>query len=413
MASFQSNTRVLFVDDEPFLLAAISSLFRHEGLEIHTLVRSMDIDDMLAEHGPFAVVVSDQRMPDRDGVTTLDRVRQYTPDTIRVILTGYADQDDTVRAINLAGISRHIAKPWDDILLKRTVHECVRMYNAIRENQHLTAELASRKAELEELHDGTLGETVILLHHLCSTITPCAAHQAGRVRALGNAVLQRLVDFSQEERWDILRSLDLFNLGISVLPAWILATIAREGLWSLPRFPVARDHQLLAYDLLKEIPCFGRVARIIQLSHKDFDGTGEPVADRTKGEGLPYGSRLLHILIDLDSLSTEHQRAHANLHTMSLQPGKYDPTIVALLLDIEKSRGVPWTVTSVRMDELVPGLLLTEDVVTVHGHILLRTGSEISAPVIRILSRFRQYESVKEPVTVCMKGPPGNAPATT
>jgi response regulator RpfG family c-di-GMP phosphodiesterase len=402
MNTYEPNTRILFVDDEPLLLATINSLFRREGLEVHVLGDPMLIDEALAEHGPFAVVISDQRMPGRDGVATLDRVRQYSPDTIRVMLTGYAEQDDTVRAINTAGISRYIAKPWDDTLLKRTVQDCVRTYNMAAENRYLAAELAGRNDELSELAEGTVGQTVELLSHLTGYINAHAARQTDRVRALGTALLNVYPALSPAERWDITRALELFNLGIAVLPPWIQVTINKEGLWSLARFPMAQNHHLLAYDLLKEIPRFDHVARIIQLSHKDVDGTGEPASVTLKGQDLPFGSRLLHILVDLDSLSTEHQRGRALLQTMRIQDRKYDAGIITLLLGLENLLHDPQAGMSVTISSLRPGMVLAEDLVTARGSVMIKTGTEITTPLLRILSQTRRYDPIKEPITVRM-----------
>ncbi len=400
MNGYATNTKVLYVDDETALLSAFTSLFRREGLQIHTLADSTSIDRSLEQDGPFALVVSDQRMPGLDGVGTLERVRLKSPDTIRVMLTGFADQDDTVRAINTAEISRYIAKPWDDTQLRQIVHECVDSYNLAGENHYLSHELALRNASLEELLEGTVGETIQLLSHLISYINIHAANQTDRVRTLGNAVLNLSHTITAEERWDIQRALELFNLGIAVLPPWIQVTLNKEGLWSLARFPVALNHHLMAYDLLKDIPRFDRVARIIQLSHKDFDGGGEPVSIVIKGHDLPLGARLLRILIDLDSLSTEHFRGRDMLQKMVHQGKKYDTELISLMLGLESTLRGSHAEKRASIQELEEGMILVEDMVTLRGHVMIRAGSTLTKPVLKILSQTRQYDPIKEPILV-------------
>jgi len=400
MNEYVTNTNVLYVDDETALLSAFTSLFRREGLQIHTLADSTTIDQSLEQDGPFALVVSDQRMPGLDGVGTLERVRLKSPNTVRVMLTGFADQDDTVRAINTAEISRYIVKPWDDQALREIVHECVDAYNLAGENRHLSHELALRNASLEELLEGTVGQTIQLLSHLISYINVHAAHQTERVRTLGNAVLNLSKTVTPEERWDIQCALELFNLGIAVLPAWIQVTLNKEGLWSLARFPAALNHQLMAHDLLKDIPRFDRVARIIQLSHKDFDGGGEPLSIVVKGHDLPLGARLLRILIDLDSLGTEHFRGRDMLLKMIHQEKKYDTELISLMLGLESSLRRSHAEKRVTIEELAEGMILVEDMVTTRGHVMIRAGSTITKPVLRILSQSRQYDPIKEPITV-------------
>jgi response regulator RpfG family c-di-GMP phosphodiesterase len=402
MNAYTANSKVLYVDDESSLLAAFTSLFRREGLQIQTSVDSTSIDWSLEHDGPFALVVSDQRMPGLDGVGTLERVRLKSPATVRMILTGFADQEDTVRAINTAGISRYVTKPWDDTLLKKTVHECVDSYNLAGENQYLLRELALRNKSLEELLEGTVGQTIQLLSHLISYINIHAANQTERVRKRGNAVLDLLNSVTPQERWDIQRALELFNLGIAVLPPWIQVTLNKQGLWSLPKFAVAQNHHLLACDLLKDIPRFDQVARIVQLSHKDFDGDGEPGYVVLKGHDLPLGSRLLRILIDLDSLSTEHHSGRDMLRKMLHQGNKYDTELISLMLKLESAACVSRTEKRATLDELQEGMILLENMVTIRGHVMIRAGSEITKPLLRILSQTRRYDPIKEPITVRM-----------
>jgi response regulator RpfG family c-di-GMP phosphodiesterase len=400
MDNYSPNTKVLYVDDETSLLSSFSSLFKREGVEVTTLADSTCIDQCLDKKGPFALVVSDQRMPGLDGVGTLERVRQKSPSTVRIMLTGFADQEDTVRAINTAGISRYITKPWDDILLVQVVHESVHSFNLAAENHFLNEELAVRSKSLAELLDGTVGQTIELLSHLISYVNIHAANQTERVRKLGNAVLTLIKNISQQERWEIQRALELFNLGIAVLPPWIQVTLNKEGLWSLPRFPVAANHHLLAFDLLKDIPRFDQVARIIQLSHKNFDGENEPKSVVLKGNDLPMGARLLRILIDLDSLSTEHHRGRDMLLKMVHQPKKYDVELISLMLGLESTMRVSQAEKHATLEELEEGMILVEDMVTIRGHVMIRAGSEITRPVLRILSQTRHYDPIKEPVRV-------------
>lgn len=400
MNGYTANTKVLYVDDEAALLSSFTSLFRREGLQIVTAVDSTSIDRSLDHDGPFALVISDQRMPGLDGVGTLERVRLKSPSTVRMLVTGYTDQEDTVRAINTAGISRYITKPWDDTLFRKTVHECVDSYNLAGENQYLSHELVLRNKSLEELLEGTVGQTLELLSHFIASVNMHAANQTERVRKRGASVLSVLDRVIPQERWEIQRALELFNLGIAVLPPWIQVTLNKEGLWSLAKFAVAQNHQLLACDLLKDIPRFEEVARIIQLSHKDFDGDGEPVSVGLKGRDLPLGSRLLRILIDLDTLSTEHRRRRDVLKDMMRQKTKYDTELIAIMLGLETALCVSQSEKCATLDELEEGMLLVEDLVTVRGQVMVRAGTEITQPVLRILSQTRQYDPIKEPVAV-------------
>lgn len=398
MNTYVYNRKVLYVDDETHLLSSFTSLMWREQVQVHTVADSTSIDSVLDREGPFAVVISDQRMPGLDGVATLNRVKERFPDTIRVMLTGYADFEDTRRAINEAGISRYINKPWDDVALKRLVHECILQYNLQAENKHLTAQLSAQNKTLQELLEGTVAQSIRLLTHLISYINPHAANQTERVRKLGKAVLNLLPDLSVEERWTITRALDLFNLGIAVLPSWIQVSLNKDGLHALERFPAARAHNLLAAELLKDIPRFEDVARVIKYQSKDYNGAGEPVTEIIQGTNLPLGSRLLHILIDLDNQSTEHFKGKDVLQSMLNYPKKYDVELIRLMLEGANSQKEK--IKLLPVDELQEGMIVEEDVIAENRQVLLHAHSQITAASCKILKQWRDYGYINGTIKV-------------
>jgi response regulator RpfG family c-di-GMP phosphodiesterase len=400
MNTYVKNLKVLYVDDESSLLSSFNSLMWREGIQIHTLVDSTSIGSILEREGPFALVISDQRMPGLDGVGTLERVQQLHPETVRVLMTGYANLEDTQRAINLAGISRYISKPWDDDVLKRVVHECIAQYNLAGENKHLADQLTLQNKTLADLLDGTVGQAVRLLTHLISYINPHASNQTERVRKLGRAVLEMIPDISPEEHWSVLRALDLFNLGIAVLPPWIQTTLNKDGLSAIARFPAARNHHLTAAELIKDIPRFEPVAQIIRFQHKDFNGLGEPALEQISGKNIPLGARLLHILIDLDAQSTEHFRGKDVLLQMQRHTQKYDQELIALMLGKAVETKGQYRIASVKADQLAEGMIVLDDILTEDRQLLLRAQSVITAAALRLLGQWNQFDHIQEPVEV-------------
>lgn len=151
MESYQRNTRVLYVDDEQALLTVFGLLLRKEGVEVHTLQDPSRIEAMLEEHGPFAIVLSDQRMPGMDGVKVLEAVAHRHPSTVRVMVTGFVDHADTTRAINVAGIASYIAKPWNDADLRKLIRDSVDRYNLTEEKAHIARQLQSSHESLATL----------------------------------------------------------------------------------------------------------------------------------------------------------------------------------------------------------------------------------------------------------------------
>jgi two-component sensor histidine kinase len=151
MTQYQRNTRILYVDDEQALLTVFPRLLRREPVETHVLQDPTQIEKMLDDHGPFAIVLSDQRMPGMDGVKVLEVVARRHPATIRVMVTGYVDHDDTLRAINVAGIASYILKPWNDEELRLLIRDSIARYNLVEEKAHLARQIQSSHASLASL----------------------------------------------------------------------------------------------------------------------------------------------------------------------------------------------------------------------------------------------------------------------
>lgn len=113
---------LLLVNDEPNILSALRRLLRAPGYRIHSAGSGAE-GLALLERETVDLVISDMRMPEMNGAEFLDRVRSRWPDTVRVLLTGYADMASTVDAINRGEIFRYVSKPWDEAHLLGVVEQ--------------------------------------------------------------------------------------------------------------------------------------------------------------------------------------------------------------------------------------------------------------------------------------------------
>lgn len=400
MDTYTPNKKVLYVDDEENLLSSFTSLMRREGYHIQTLSDSQSIGFILEREGPFALVISDQRMPGLDGVGVLKKVREMHPETIRMLLTGFASQDDTQRAINESGIARYMNKPWDDEALRQLVRECVDQFNLGTENKFLAAQLALQNAALSELLDGTIGQSVRLLSNLLFYINPGAANQTERIRKLGKVLLEMMPGVTPEERWDIERALDLFNIGIVMLPPLVQVSLNKDGLHTIDRFPIAANHFILAADLIKDIPQFDRVAAIIRYQAKNFDGTGRPETDRIEGLNIPLGARMLHVLLDLEKLSTANFRGKDVLRGMLKRKGIYDADIIDIMLHGSVTQKSTKKEEMVLLVHVAAGMVLGEDIKTQMGMVLLQKNTVLTEASVKILQSWHGYDRIIEPIKV-------------
>ncbi|MFA5241590.1 MAG: EAL domain-containing protein [Sulfuricella sp.] len=122
---------LLLVDDEPNILSSLQRLLRHEGYNILTATSPAAAFDILAKH-PVSVIISDQRMPEMSGTEFLSRVCELYPDTLRMVLSGYADLSSVSDAINRGAVYKFLTKPWEDDTLRAQVAEAFRRHETMQ-----------------------------------------------------------------------------------------------------------------------------------------------------------------------------------------------------------------------------------------------------------------------------------------
>ncbi len=132
-----SNMRILFVDDEELILKTLRRLFMDCGFEILTAESGEEGLKIIENDSPVHVIVSDYRMPGMNGVEFLKKVYARWPETIRIVLSGYADTASVVAAINDGQIFKFIAKPWDDEEFKNIIIDAVEKYHIQEHNMEI------------------------------------------------------------------------------------------------------------------------------------------------------------------------------------------------------------------------------------------------------------------------------------
>jgi len=141
---------VLIVDDEPNVLNALQRLFAGEGYRLF-MVEIAEEGLKVLEREHIDLIISDQKMPGMNGIEFLEKTVELYPDIIRIIITGHAELDDTIRAVNSGCIYKFIIKPWNNEDLKLTVRRALEQYHLLIKNRDLTVELKKRDKILEDL----------------------------------------------------------------------------------------------------------------------------------------------------------------------------------------------------------------------------------------------------------------------
>ena len=117
---------ILYIDDEDQALKAFIRNFRRE-YNVMTTTDAAEAMRLIAEHEPFCVV-ADQRMPLVEGTTFLEMVAHKHPNIVRVLTSGYSDNEAIKKAINRCGVFYYMDKPWDDAILQSTIHQAERIF---------------------------------------------------------------------------------------------------------------------------------------------------------------------------------------------------------------------------------------------------------------------------------------------
>ena len=147
-----TRSRLLIVDDEDAILETMTYTFE-DDYEVLTATDPRRALELLDEHAPIAAVITDQRMPGMTGVEFLTRVYEKHPTTTRIILTGFADMEAILRAINDGHVYAYISKPWEPDELKQVVRRAVDHHALQVENARLLSGLRHSNALLEAVMD--------------------------------------------------------------------------------------------------------------------------------------------------------------------------------------------------------------------------------------------------------------------
>lgn len=287
--------RILCVDDEPNLLAGLErSLYGQ--FDVTTADSGAAGLDALETSGPFAVIVSDMRMPGMDGAVFLARARERAPDSVRILLTGHAAAASTAAAIKHGGIFRFLSKPCRTDELSATLHQAV----TFREMTLLERELLAT----------TLSRTVGMLNDVLSSVAPALFQRTTDTRAYVRHALTKL-DWS--DGWAVQLAAALSQIGLVSLPADLLQRhLAREPLDDAERALVER-HPEFAHRRLVSIPRLETVAEIVR--HQAVP----PPADAP--ETVVRGSHLLRAALQLTRLPPELRTTGSALEALSrLEP---------------------------------------------------------------------------------------------
>jgi response regulator RpfG family c-di-GMP phosphodiesterase len=381
--------KILFVDDDSNLLAAFQRNMRKQ-FDCDIALSGLEALEMFRTKGPYALVLADMNMPGMKGIELLERVRQVSPDTVRMMLTGNADQQTAVDAVNRGQVFRFLSKPAPPELLVPALEAGLKQYSLLRLER--------------EILEGTLAGSIKLLTDVLGMVAPEALGRGQRLRESMSRFARHLGVASS---WELELGALLSQIGCASVPPAILQKISLEQPLGTDEAEVLRRVPQIGHDLLFAIPRLAEVAEIVHYQEKRFDGTGFP-HDAVEGEVIPLGARVLKILHDrliLEGDGVVKQRAYETMHE---RKGYYDPYLLDqcfkcfgdfLLTAISHDQPV----ATLHAHNLTPGDVVVSDIMTKRGMTLVTAGSSLTAMMIARLENFRQIGELQEPLLIQQK----------
>lgn len=378
-----NKRRILCVDDDSSVLSAMRrQLYR--DFEVHVALGPDNGLKAVRDFGGYEIILSDLRMPIMDGLEFLRQVRDLSPETIRIMLTGHADVDVAIRAINDGAVFRFLTKPCSEEMLLASIQLGLRQYDL----QHAERELL----------DQTLRGAVRMLTDVLSVANPTAFGRASRIGRLVRKLADQL---RLEDTWKLDVAAMLSQIGCITVPEEILRRHYAGKELDVRELEIFRKHAGMAQELMEHIPRLEDIGAIIANQDKRFDGDGEP-QNGLAGDAIPLGSRLLKLALDYDTLISGGLSADEALAKIILRDRAwYDPALIFALKQAVAS-DIDYETITIKVDDLKVGLIIAEDVYGNSGVLIIPKGQEINSSLLARLRNYAAMAGIKNSIKVLL-----------
>lgn len=437
MSEETPNVTVLLVDDEENILRSLQRLLMDEELTVETALSGEAALELLPTLSNVGLIISDQRMPGINGAEFLGRSRDFAPQAVRILLTGYSDITATIEAINRGGASRYIAKPWNDDELILAVREAVRHYGLVMENIRLNEIIVSQNKELQEwnknLRDRVLQQTTAIRkksEEVQAALEQVNSDFQGMITALSTLVEMRGNEVRDHARKvaelavNAAREMGIEGTGLeNIRIAALLHDIGEIGIperilaqppetMDIKDFDRYRLHPVRSQMALVNITALHDVGSIIRHHHENHDGSGFP--DRLSSDDIPVGSRIIAFADQFERISRTvgGDIADSVLSRMELGVGtKYDPLIFKVFRKtakysyFNKYTGISGNDIEVEMrpEQLAAGMTLSRNLISGSGMLLLYRGIPLEKEMIRAINSYYELDPPEKGVFVFTK----------
>ena len=373
--------KILLVDDDENILYGYRrNLKRHYDVLIAQ--SSAEALKILNRENDIAVIISDYNMPQMKGTELLQISKRISPDTVRILLTGFANLDIAVGAVNEGSVFKFLTKPCPYNTLDESVRQAVEYYRAI----------TSEKEILEK----TLKGIISILMEIVSAVNPLAFNQSELYKNLAKRVFNRLnIPFV----WEVEVTMLLSKIGSVVIPHEILEKKDRGDALSPEEKSVYYNHSVVGKKLLEKIPRFEVIAQVIE---QQYNEKFNPEIERTPRWAIYAWNtlRVINAYYEMIEQGRSTEEAVKAMYDLELDVDiDFKEALVAELMGAEKG----YLVKMVKNYELKPGMRLAESLYDSTGFLLLPKGSTLSEVTLLKIDNYAKMRGLKEPIKVLIK----------
>lgn len=376
---------ILLVDDEVRILESLQRELGMDFPDISTASSGAEALRMITEKPTYAVVMSDYRMPHMNGIEFLEQVRKISPNTVRLMLTGNAELQVAIQAVNEGQIFRFLTKPCSHELLVSSLETAIKQYQLIM----------AEKVLLEK----TLVGSINMMIEMLTIVNPKAYGKAIRVRKIVTFINQYL---HLENAWQYELAASLSQLGWIIFPSTMVDKLKSFKSLTSQEQLLYSMHPFAARKLLSRIPRMETISQIIEGQQKSVDDLYlEP--DRSERYLVDFGSHIISTCVEYDNLLEQGLSTDTALDMMSSSGRKYLPIILEAIQHMEQTQelGHQGKVDQLYVEDLEAGMILAEDVFDSKGGVLFKKFTTITRPMlVQIFSQLAKPGVSIEKVSV-------------
>ncbi len=372
--------KILLVDDEPAVLSGYERTL-HREFQVDTAVGGELGLQAILKTGPYAVVVSDMRMPGMSGAQFLAKARKSAPDTVRMLLTGYTDLGAAMEAVNEGNIFRFLTKPCAKDVLVPAINSGVEQNALIRSEK--------------ELLEQTLLGSIKVLADVLGAASPEAFGRSLRIAQFVRYIANK---FNFAFRWRLEAAATLSQLGCITLDADLIQKSFGGAKLSQEDQARFEAHPEAAMRLLAGIPRLEATAWIIGQQLRLEIPTQVPGLPEAGVKETVFGAKVLKLAVAFDHLRVKLSDTEA-INKLGTRRTEFERELVDALIGI-KAIGGGMEARTVSTLKLATGMVLDQDVRNKEGMLLVAKGQEISSAVLIKLENFAKAGLISKEVQV-------------